>query len=273
MAEFPYLPFWTDAYLGDTTHLTTIEHGAFLLLLMTAWRAKTNDLPDDDKMLCRYTKLSMRQWLRIRPILEPLFCIENARWSNKRLLDELDVVRRQYRQRSGAGKASALKRLHRGSTTVQRANQRLVSTHTHTHNQTLSKKVRAQERAGEQEEKVTPINELSKIIDNEHAQAVIDHRSKLRKPLTAHAAKLLAGKFAKLTNPNDGADAMIANGWQGFEPDWLLNRNGPRFNGPAQKRTLMDAARDWIAEGDDGKNSQDGPRGHDKLISAKDAKS
>ena len=117
------------------------------------------------------------------------------------------------------------------------------------------------------------LTELERVLEPERAKAVIEHRTKLRKPLTAHAAKLLASKFSKLPNPNDGADAMIANGWQGFEPDWLLNRNGPRFNGPAQKRTLMDAARDWIAEGDDGKNSQDGARGHDKLISAKDAKS
>jgi hypothetical protein len=38
MAEFPALPLWTDAYLGDTRHLSQSEHGAYLLLLITAWR-------------------------------------------------------------------------------------------------------------------------------------------------------------------------------------------------------------------------------------------
>ena len=28
MADFPYIKFYTDAYLADTTHLRTEEHGA-----------------------------------------------------------------------------------------------------------------------------------------------------------------------------------------------------------------------------------------------------
>ncbi len=118
MAEFPALPLWTDAYLGDTVHLTTIEHGAYLLLLMTAWRARSHDLPDDDRMLARYCRLTVGQWRRIRPTLEPFWMVANGRWSNRRLLDELDAVRQARAQRSDAGRASALKRKHRGSTGV-----------------------------------------------------------------------------------------------------------------------------------------------------------
>lgn len=120
MAEFPYLPLFTDAYLGDTIHLTTIEHGAYLLLLMTAWRSKGCVLPDDDARLARYARLTPRQWARIRPTLAEFFTIENGIWSNGRLLDEHAAVRRQLQQRSDAGRASALKRKNRDATGVQR---------------------------------------------------------------------------------------------------------------------------------------------------------
>lgn len=64
-------------------------------------------------------------------------------------------------------------------------------------------------------------HELAAVLTSDRVEAVIAHRQKLRKPMTAHAAKLLAGKFALVSNPNDAADAMIANGWQGFEPEWM----------------------------------------------------
>lgn len=72
--------------------------------------------------------------------------------------------------------------------------------------------------------KRTPRDELSDVLDADRAAAVIDHRQRIRKPLTEHAAKLLAGKFRKCADPNAAADAMIANGWQGFEPEWLERR-------------------------------------------------
>lgn len=72
-------------------------------------------------------------------------------------------------------------------------------------------------------------DELARVLDSEHVAAVIEHRKKLRKPLTARAASLLAARFAKWPKPNEAADAMIANGWQGFEVAWMQNR---RTNGP-----------------------------------------
>jgi uncharacterized protein YdaU (DUF1376 family) len=124
MAKFPAIPLWTDAYLGDTTHLTTLEHGAYLLLLITAWRSPDCRLPNDDKMLARYTKLSPAQWKRIKPMILAFFTVEDNYIYQGRLLDELDTVKRLTEQRSNAGKASALKRKNRGSTGVGTGSQR-----------------------------------------------------------------------------------------------------------------------------------------------------
>lgn len=109
MARFPAMPLWTDAYLGDTTHLTTIEHGAYLLLLITAWRSKKGLLPDDDSLLARYTFLTPAQWKRMRPTLAPFFTIENGTWEQCRLTDELEAVRQHSRKASNSAKARWLK--------------------------------------------------------------------------------------------------------------------------------------------------------------------
>jgi uncharacterized protein YdaU (DUF1376 family) len=72
--------------------------------------------------------------------------------------------------------------------------------------------------------KPTPRQELEAVLDAAHAQAVIDHRQRIRRPLTAHAAHLLAGKFGQTADPNGSADVMIANGWQGFDAKWLSRK-------------------------------------------------
>lgn len=119
MAEFPALPLFTDAYLGDTTHLTTIEHGAYLLLLMVAWRSRDCALPDDDRLLARYAKCTGSQWRRLRPIIEPFFVSESGQWKQRRLTDEFNHVRQVRESQRANGQASALKRKGRHSTTVE----------------------------------------------------------------------------------------------------------------------------------------------------------
>jgi len=109
MAEIPCMPFWTDAYLGDTNHLKTIEHGAYMLLLITAWRTKNGKLPDNDDLLARYTRLTKDKWRKIRPILEPFFDIENGEWIQGRLQDEREASLRFRKSQSTKAKARWLK--------------------------------------------------------------------------------------------------------------------------------------------------------------------
>ena len=118
MAKFPMLPLWTDAYLADTTHLTTLQHGAYLLLLITMWRAKGCRLHDDDKLLAKYTRTTPVQWAKLKPVLENFFIIKDGWWRNKRINKEIIFVNRKRRQRVAAGHASALKKKNRGSTSV-----------------------------------------------------------------------------------------------------------------------------------------------------------
>lgn len=104
MAETPAMPFWTDAYLGDTTHLTCLEHGAYMLLLITMWRAG-GSLPNDDKRLARFARLTPAQWARIKPTLMDFFQQENDSITQGRLNDELNFVRRQRKRQSNNARA------------------------------------------------------------------------------------------------------------------------------------------------------------------------
>lgn len=113
MAEYPAMPLWTDAYLGDTTHLTTTEHGAYLLILMAIWRSKDGRINGSDKMLARYARLNAGQWNRIKPNLMPFFdVIEDGTtlWITQgRLTRELKAVRRRSANASNSSRSRWLK--------------------------------------------------------------------------------------------------------------------------------------------------------------------
>lgn len=117
MAEFPAMPFWTDAYLGDTRHLTTIEHGAYLLLLICMWRSDAY-LPNDDKLLAKFAGLTSGQWRRIKPVLMPFFDVEGDRITQGRLNDEYKAVRQYSKRQSVRAKARWLKTKETGDATA-----------------------------------------------------------------------------------------------------------------------------------------------------------
>ncbi|WP_169728329.1 DUF1376 domain-containing protein [Geminicoccus roseus] len=95
MADFPAMPFYTDAYLADTTHLTTEEHGAYMLLLFAAWRSPGCCLRDDDAFLARVAKVTLDRWKkRLRPVLASFWRIEDGVWTQKK--------QRSVRERLGA---------------------------------------------------------------------------------------------------------------------------------------------------------------------------
>jgi len=95
--------FYPADYLGDTRHLTTEQHGAYLLLLMCMWRA-SGSLPDDPAKLARMASMSSRRWDAISGPVMDLFRSENGAITQKRLTDELNFSVQKRKAKSFSGK-------------------------------------------------------------------------------------------------------------------------------------------------------------------------
>lgn len=98
--------FWAD-YFGDTLHLTTEEHGAYLLLIGVYWR-RGSALPDDDEFLSSVTKLGPRKWQRVKSSVAKFFTVEGGFWTHTRV--EKEILRSAGRLESARanGKAGGL---------------------------------------------------------------------------------------------------------------------------------------------------------------------
>lgn len=112
MSRTPFMPFFVDAYVGDTMHLTTEQHGAYLLLLFAMWRAG-GVLTDDNFQLARVTRMTPKKWLKVRAVLSPLLDMRDQKISQKRLRKEWEYVAQKSTVNAIngiiGGKAKALK--------------------------------------------------------------------------------------------------------------------------------------------------------------------
>jgi len=86
VSKAPSMPMYWDAYLADTTHLTTEEHGAYLLLLAAMWR-RNGSVPDNDKDNARILGLTVAKWKRTKERLSQFLIIKDGDISQGKLLE------------------------------------------------------------------------------------------------------------------------------------------------------------------------------------------
>jgi len=108
MAALPYMQLYVADYLGDTYFLTTEEHGAYLLLIMTYWQSGK---PIHKSNLARASRLNDERWTNVERTLNRFFEEdEDGYWIHYRIEDDLKKVTSKSIKASKAGKASAAKR-------------------------------------------------------------------------------------------------------------------------------------------------------------------
>lgn len=100
MSDYAWMPFFVADYLADTGHLTTLQHGAYLLLIMHYWQ--TGRLPKDDGQLALVARMTARQWQANRDVLAAFF---GRGWKHKRIDAERERAQKTRENRQKAAYA------------------------------------------------------------------------------------------------------------------------------------------------------------------------
>lgn len=113
----PWMPLYVADYLADTAHLSALESGAYLHLIMHYWLK--GGLPKDHRQLAKIARMSPKQFNQALPIIAPFFASD---WTHKRIDQELEKannlskVRRaavaQRKDRSSTNEVTIVDQLH-----------------------------------------------------------------------------------------------------------------------------------------------------------------
>lgn len=97
---------------GHVEAMTTEEVGCYILLLCKAWyEHPVGSIPDDDRTLARWTRLTPERWSECKPAVLSAFTLgTDSRYHQKRLRAEYAKLRHVHQSRFQAGKKGAKSR-------------------------------------------------------------------------------------------------------------------------------------------------------------------
>ena len=95
----PWMPLYVGDYLAKTGHLTTLQHGAYLLLIFHYWA--NGGLPTRPEALMAIARMTPKEWSENLGPLEGLFM---TGWRHRRLDEELMKAKSISKVRSLAGR-------------------------------------------------------------------------------------------------------------------------------------------------------------------------
>jgi len=108
------LPLWLTAFDRATKEHTPEIIGAYMLILMAMWEAKSCDLPNDEKHLAWVAKVTPTVWRRkFAPIIMPMLAEKNSRIFSEKLKENAEKTeeycRKQHERKLEKNKPKPLK--------------------------------------------------------------------------------------------------------------------------------------------------------------------
>lgn len=97
MASLPYIQLYVSDYLADTAHLSTTEHGAYLLLIFNYWQRgesfKAKDERSLNKRLACVARMTEHEWENVRETLAEFFDVSETEWIHNQIESDLIIAK------------------------------------------------------------------------------------------------------------------------------------------------------------------------------------
>jgi uncharacterized protein YdaU (DUF1376 family) len=136
-----WMPIYWGDYLRDTRDLTTLQHGAYLLLIAHYWQHM--GLPAGERSLAAIVGLSVKAWRSIQPPIAAKFSVGSDGWRHKRIDVELEKYENKINQRAIAGQKGGQRS---GVARAARAGHKIIEAKT---KQTLHSRLSGDEATGQ----------------------------------------------------------------------------------------------------------------------------
>lgn len=207
-----WMPLYIGDYLRDTTRLTTVQHGAYVLLIMDYW---TNGaLPDDDQVLASITKCSDDEWQRIKPAIVSKFQIEDGHWKHSRIEKELTEARLNKQKRiERSQKANLAKSLKDANKDTYKDTSEVTPSPSPSPSPSESSSTKKKKKV---------IADRPEDVVEEVWDAFLVHRQSKRAPVTKIALEGIHKEAMKAgISLNDALMTICHKGWTGFDASWM----------------------------------------------------
>lgn len=107
--SLPYMKFYVNDYLGSTRRFTTLQHGAYLMLLVEMWQ-EGPWIDSDEDYLIEVTGLTKRQFKSCWPKIFKKLVSENGKVSHPRLVKDYQEAEAKRIQNAANGKKGGSKK-------------------------------------------------------------------------------------------------------------------------------------------------------------------
>lgn len=223
MSDMPWVRFFPSDWLGGTRGMSAAETGIYITLIATMYE-RGEPIPEDHARLARLCGASNATF---RASLETLISegkitrVEGGLWNDR--VEKENVYRSE---KSEVGRQAAQVRW---SGKDKKNNSATDASALQSHSDGNANQIPdTREEKELRSKKKNPRQILASVLPADDADAVVEHRQRIRKPLTARAAELLAAHLAAAPqtcglSAQQAANLMIERGWTGFEPEWAKN--------------------------------------------------